>query len=39
MYPKLRKIRGLIAYDEYLDMAEFLADEYKEDACNTPTLY
>jgi len=28
MYPKLRKIRGLIKYSEYLDMRPFILDKY-----------
>lgn len=32
----MRKIRGLIRYDEYLDMSPFIEDVYKYEECNSP---
>ncbi|CDW78527.1 ubiquitin carboxyl-terminal hydrolase family protein [Stylonychia lemnae] len=39
MYPKLRKIRGLIKYGELLDMRPFIQDKYASELCNKNTQY
>eukprot|EP00347_Sterkiella_histriomuscorum_P018092 403346820 len=38
-YPKMRKIRGLIKYGEFLDMAQFMRDEDLEASCNKQTEF
>jgi len=39
MYPRMRKIRGMIQYPEYLDMSDYLDQQYAKDELNQKSLY
>ena len=39
MFPKMRKIRGVLSYGEFIDMSEYISEESVDEACNKPSMY
>ena len=39
MYPRLKKIRGLLQFDETIDMSDYISSDSVGEACNLPAKY